>query len=118
MDVFGFFIRRRIASYIDTVHEDKGRHIAKLKLRDIVKRELPHVQKVTKLYAVPADDNWIIFSELNPLFHAFENLRELVCRFNNLAGCTDEDIDLLAQDIAIYANAVLAEVSESVSVYQ
>lgn len=33
------FIRRRIAFYINTVHEDKGRHIAKLKLRDIVKRE-------------------------------------------------------------------------------
>lgn len=47
------FICRRIASYINTVHEDKGRHIAKLKLRDIVKRELPHVRSVTKQYAVP-----------------------------------------------------------------
>lgn len=111
------FIRRRIASYINTVHEDKGRHIAKLKLRDIVKRELPHVRNVTKQYAVPEDSDWIIFSELNPLFHTFENLRELARRFNNLADCTDEDIDLLAQDIAIYANAVLAEVSESASVF-
>ncbi|MEX3307156.1 replication endonuclease [Escherichia coli] len=111
------FIRRRIASYINTVHEDKGRHIAKLKLRDIVKRELPHVRNVTKQYAVPEDNEWIIFSELNPLFHTFENLRELVRRFNNLADCTDEDIDLLAQDIAIYANTVLAEVSEGASVF-
>ncbi|WP_239043254.1 replication endonuclease [Citrobacter freundii] len=111
------FIRRRIASYINTVHEDKGRHIAKLKLRDIVKRELPHVRNVTKQYAVPTDNDWIIFSELNPLFHTFENLRELTRRFNNLADSTDEDIDLLAQDIAIYANAVLAEVSESASVF-
>ena len=111
------FIRRRIASYINTVHEDKGRHIAKLKLRDIVKRELPHVRNVTKQYAVPEDNEWIIFSELNPLFHTFENLRELVRRFNNLADYTDEDIDLLAQDIAIYANTVLAEVSEGASVF-
>lgn len=111
------FIRRRIASYINTVHEDKGRHIAKLKLRDIVKRELPHVRNVTKQYAVPADNDWIIFSELNPLFHTFENLRDLARRFNHLADSTDEDIDLLAQDIAIYANAVLAEVSEGASVF-
>lgn len=108
------FIRRRIASYINTVHEDKGRHIAKLKLRDIVMRELPHVRNVTKQYAVPEDNDWIIFSELNPLFHTFENLRELTRRFNHLADSTEEDIDLLAQDIAIYANAVLAEVSENV----
>ncbi|MCV4307404.1 hypothetical protein [Escherichia coli] len=74
------FIRRRIASYINTVHEDKGRHIAKLKLRDIVMRELPHVRNVTKQYAVPEDNDWIIFSELNPLFHTFENLRELTRR--------------------------------------
>lgn len=111
------FIRRRISSYVNTVHEDKGRHIAKLKLRDIVKRELPHVRNVTKQYAVPADNDWIISSELNPLFHTFENLRDLARRFNNLADSTDEDIDLLAQDIAIYANAVLAEVSEGASVF-
>lgn len=111
------FIRRRVAYYINTVHENKGRHIAKLKLRDIVKRDLPHIQSVTKQYAVPEDNDWIIFSELNPLFHTFENLRELARRFNNLADSTDEDIDLLAQDIAIYANAVLAEVSENASVF-
>lgn len=110
------FIRRRVAYYINTVHENKGRHIAKLKLRDIVKRDLPHVYNVTKQYAVPEDNDWIIFSELDPLFHTFENLRELARRFNNLADSTDEDIDLLAQDIAIYANAALAEVSEGASV--
>lgn len=82
-----------------------------------MKRELPHVRNVTKQYAVPADNDWIIFSELNPLFHTFENLRDLVRRFNHLADSTDEDIDLLAQDIAIYANAVLAEVSEGASVF-
>lgn len=109
------FIRRRISSYINSVHQDKGRHIAKLKLRDIVKRELPYVRSVTKQYAVPEDNDWIIFSEQNPLFHTFENLRELARRFNALADCTDEDVDLLAQDIAIYANAVLAEVSDNAS---
>lgn len=111
------FIRRRLAYYINSVHENKGRHIAKLKLRDIVKRDLPHIRNVTKQYAVPTDNDWIIDSELNSLFHTFENLRELTRRFNNLADSTDEDIDLLAQDIAIYANAVLAEVSEGASVF-
>lgn len=91
--------------------------LAKLKLRDIVKRDLPHIQSVTKQYAVPEDNDWIIFTELNPLFHTFENLRELARRFNNLADSTDEDIGLLAQDIAIYANAVLAEARENASVF-
>lgn len=107
------FIRRRVSSRINAVHADKGRHIAKLTLRNIAARDLPHVRAVTEQYAVPVGSDWIISSELNPLFHTFENLRELTRRFNQLADSTDEDIDLLAQDIAIYANAALAEVSEN-----
>lgn len=110
------FIRRRVSSRINAVHADKGRHIAKLTLRNIVARDLPHVRAVTEQYAVPVGSDWIISSELNPLFHTFENLRELTRRFNQLADSTDEDIDLLAQDIAIYANAALAEVSETSAV--
>ncbi|MBS6003959.1 MAG: replication endonuclease [Citrobacter sp.] len=109
------FIRRRVSSRINAVHADKGRHIAKLTLRNIVARDLPHVRAVTEQYAVPVGSDWIISSELNPLFHTFENLRELTRRFNQLADSTDEDIDLLAQDIAIYSNAVLAEVSDNAS---
>ncbi|EKM8119068.1 replication endonuclease [Enterobacter hormaechei] len=109
------FIRRRVSSRINAVHADKGRHIAKLTLRNIVARDLPHVRAVSEQYAVPVGSDWIISSELNPLFHTFENLRELTRRFNQLADSTDEDIDLLAQDIAIYANAVLAEVSDNAS---
>ncbi|RTM80656.1 replication endonuclease [Enterobacter quasiroggenkampii] len=110
------FIRRRVSSRINAVHADKGRHIAKLTLRNIVARDLPHVRAVTEQYAAPVGSDWIISSELNPLFHTFDNLRELTRRFNHLADCTDEDIDLLAQDIAIYANAALAEVSETCAV--
>ncbi|EOC9629159.1 replication endonuclease [Enterobacter ludwigii] len=110
------FIRRRVSSRINAVYADKGRHIAKLTLRNIVARDLPHVRAVTEQYAAPVGSDWIISSELNPLFHTFDNLRELTRRFNQLADCTDEDIDLLAQDIAIYANAALAEVSETCAV--
>lgn len=110
------FIRRRVSSRINAVHADKGRHIAKLTLRNIVARDLPHVRAVIEQYAAPVGSDWIISSELNPLFHTFDNLRELTRRFNQLADCTDEDIDLLAQDIAIYANAALAEVSETCAV--
>ncbi|MFZ5254066.1 replication endonuclease [Enterobacter roggenkampii] len=110
------FIRRRVSSRINAVHADKGRHIAKLTLRNIVARDLPHVRAVTEQYAAPVGSDWIISSELNPLFHTFDNLRELTRRFNQLADCTDQDIDLLAQDIAIYANAALAEVSETCAV--
>ncbi len=110
------FVRRRVSSRINAVHADKGRHIAKLTLRNIVARDLPHVRAVTEQYAVPVGSDWIISSELNPLFHTFDNLRDLTRRFNQLADSTDEDIDLLAQDIAIYANAALAEVSEACAV--
>lgn len=110
------FIRRRVSYRINSVHAEKGRHIAKLTLRNIVTRDLPHVRAVTEQYAVPDGSDWIISSELNPLFHTFENLRELTRRFNLLADSTDESIDLLAQDIAIYANAALAEVSETCAV--
>ncbi|MEQ0876802.1 replication endonuclease [Enterobacter vonholyi] len=110
------FIRRRVSSRINAVRADKGRHIAKLTLRNIVARDLPHVRAVTEQYAAPVGSDWIISSELNPLFHTFDNLRELTRRFNQLADCTEEDIDLLAQDIAIYANAALAEVSETCAV--
>ncbi|MHA1000554.1 replication endonuclease [Leclercia pneumoniae] len=110
------FIRRRVSCRINAVHADKGRHIAKLTLRNIVARDLPHARAVTEQYAVPVGSDWIISSELNPLFHKFVNLRELTRRFNQLADSTDEDIDLLAQDIAIYANAALAEVSETYAV--
>lgn len=107
------FIRRRLQARVDASHSNKGRHLAKLMLRDVIRRELPHIYAVNEQYAVSVGAEWILSCGLNSIFHTFANLRELSHRFNRLPDCTDEDVDLLAQDIAIYANAVFAEVNET-----
>ncbi len=54
------------------------------------------------------------FKGLNPLYHTFNTLHGLVERFNHLPDFTPEDVELLAQDIAIYMRSVLSEVHETV----
>lgn len=111
------FIRLRLATRIDSIHTMKGRHIARLALRDIIRRDLPAINMVNEQYAIAkvgnaesqSDTN---FSELNPLYHTFKVLHGLVERFNRLPDFSPEDIELLAQDIAIYMRSVLSEVHE------
>ncbi|HHQ6595540.1 TPA: replication endonuclease [Serratia fonticola] len=116
---FPRFIRQRLASRIDSIHTMKGRHIARLALRDIIRRDLPFIEKVTQQYAIqhdgnePTDSYSDAFKHLDPLFHTFANLNKLIDRFNHLPDFTREDIALLAQDIATYTTAVLSEVNET-----
>jgi hypothetical protein len=116
---FPRFIRQRLASRIDSIHTMKGRHIARLALRDITRRDLPFIEKVTQQYAIqhdgnePTDSYSDAFKHLDPLFHTFANLNKLIDRFNHLPDFTREDIALLAQDIATYTTAVLSEVNET-----
>lgn len=56
------FIRRRLAVRIDSIHSMKGRHIARLAVRDIVRRDLPHIQAVTEQYAIPVDSDGEAYS--------------------------------------------------------
>ncbi|QKJ59488.1 MULTISPECIES: replication endonuclease [Serratia] len=115
---FPRFIRQRLASRIDSIHTMKGRHIARLALRDIIRRDLPFINMVTEQYAIPQDSDTPAgsytdaFRHLNPLYHSFANLNSLIDRFNHLPDFTREDIELLAQDIAIYMTATLSEVNE------
>lgn len=109
------FIRRRLATRIDSIHTMKGRHIAWLALRDLIRRDFPHIKAVTEQYAVPVDSDGEAYSELNTLYHTFDNLGELTSRFNDLPDFSDEDVELLAQDIAIYMTGVLSEVSDTIA---
>ncbi|APG20946.1 replication protein [Kosakonia radicincitans] len=93
----------------------KGRHIARLAVRDIVRRDLPHIQAVTEQYAIPVDSDGEAYSELNTLYHTFKNLGELTRRFNNLPDYSAEDVELMAQDIAIYMTGVLSEVNDDIA---
>jgi hypothetical protein len=108
------FIRRRLSDRIKHFHSTKGRHIARLKLRDIIRRDLPIITGVTDEYAIKGDgEDLPPFVHLDALFHNFQHLRTLIERFNRLPDFTDEDIELLAQDIAIYMTAVLSEANET-----
>ncbi|ENZ7829701.1 MAG: replication endonuclease [Klebsiella pneumoniae] len=113
------FIRQRLASRIDSIHTMKGRHIARLALRDIIRRDLPPINAVNEQYAIALTDEAksqadTAFKGLNPLYHTFNTLHGLVERFNRLPDFTPEDVELLAQDIAIYMRSVLSEVHETV----
>ncbi|EPA9109420.1 replication endonuclease [Serratia liquefaciens] len=108
------FIRRRLSDRINHFHSTKGRHIARLKLRDIIRRDLPIITGVTDEYAIKGDgEDFPPFVHLDALYHNFSHLRVLIERFNRLPDFTDEDIELLAQDIAIYMTAVLNEANET-----
>lgn len=113
------FIRLRLASRIDSIHTMKGRHIARLALRDIIRRDLPPINMVNEQYAIAMTDEAksqadTAFKGLNPLYHTFNTLHGLVERFNHLPDFTPEDVELLAQDIAIYMRSVLSEVHETI----
>lgn len=115
------FIRLRLASRMDSIHTLKGRHIARLALRDIIRRDLPCINSVTRQYAIlvneaARDERETAFSHLNPLCHTFTVLQGLIERFNRLPDFSAEDIELLAQDIAIYMQSVLSEVDETLTV--
>jgi hypothetical protein len=113
------FIRQRLTSRIDSIHTMKGRHIARLALRDIIRRDLPFIDKVTDQHGIQqdfsetSDIRGMAFEHLDPLYHTFANLNALIERFNRLPDFTREDIDLLAKDIAIYMTGVLCEVNEN-----
>ncbi|WP_238158632.1 replication endonuclease [Trabulsiella odontotermitis] len=109
------FLRRRLETRINSVHTMKGRHIARLALRDIIRRDLPYIQSVTDQYAIPADSEGEAYDSLNTLYHTWQNLGELTKRFNHLPDYSPEDVELLAQDIAIYMTGVISEVNDDIS---
>lgn len=108
------FIRRRLSDRIDSIHAKKGRHIASLKLKDIIRRDLPTITRVSERYAINLTHDEIIplIANLGPFSREFPQLNEMILRFNQLPDHTDEDIELLAQDIAIYITGALSVVND------
>lgn len=113
---YPLFIRRRMIARVERSHEKQGRHVAALALRDIASRELIHISAVMQLYSINPSRNVgrvyaTQFVGLEPLYHNFEQLTDLIRRFDTLPDYSPEDVELLAQDVAIYANATLAEIA-------
>lgn len=113
------FIRRRLMARIEHSHDTKGRQIADLALRDIIRRELPHISRVQQRYTISQNPHAhrVIetpFYGLEPLYHNFEQLGTLIGRFNSLPDFSPEDVELLAQDIAIYVVATMSDLTADI----
>ncbi|MEG0208816.1 replication endonuclease [Hafnia sp.] len=116
------FLRLRIRTRILSVHRLQGRAIAKLKLKDILRRDMPIVMGVHGQYATcearamtPNDSGLQKIQALSATIKASTELGELTERFNRLPDAGDEDIELLAQDIARHLFAILADIDDVAS---
>lgn len=116
------FICQRLTARINRIHATKGRPVAELALRDIIRRELPQISLVNQQYAVAINDaaesaDAPLFhqSDPDPLYHTFPVLRDLVGRFNRLPNFSQESIDRLSHDIAVYMRSVLSETDRDVA---
>ncbi|EBM1099302.1 replication endonuclease [Salmonella enterica] len=111
------FMRLRIQGRIDEHEQQKGIHIATLKWRDFIRRDLPLLNAVNDHYRIHIDNpmpplwSWLNTSGVNAKHVA--DLQALSGRYNRLPEYTDEDVELLAQDIAIFTGAAMSEASEA-----
>lgn len=100
------FMRMRIEARIDEHCQQKGVYIARLKFRDFVRRELPLLNAVNNNYRIVVDKPmppvWSLLESTSVTARHVADLQGLTERFNRLPEYTEEDIELLAQDIAIY----------------
>ncbi|EIQ2979545.1 replication endonuclease [Salmonella enterica] len=107
------FMRMRIEGRIDEECQQKGVYIARLKFRDFVRRELPLLKAVNNTYRVNLENpmpslwSWMDTSGVTAKHAA--DLQGLTERFNRLPEYTDEDVELLAQDVAIFIRAEISE---------
>ncbi|HFW4795751.1 TPA: replication endonuclease [Salmonella enterica subsp. diarizonae serovar 60-67:z35:-] len=107
------FMRMRIEGRIDEECQQKGVWIARLKFRDFVRRELPLLKAVNNTYRIiikdPMPPVWSLLNTITSTARHFADLQGLTERFNRLPEYTEEDIELLAQDIAIFIRAEVAD---------
>lgn len=107
------FIRQRLTARVNGVHAKQGRHIAAMRLKGIIQRELPIIDKVIARYSLKE------ISYKNPHNGATETAKpfyagakHLFERFNHLPDYSRIDVDLLAQDIAMRIGAELAIIAD------
>lgn len=107
------FLRMRIEGRIDEACQQKGVYIGRLKFRDFVRRELPLLNAVNNAYRIvikdPMPPVWSLLETVTSTARHFADLQGLTERFNRLPEYTEEDIELLAQDIAIFIRAEVAD---------
>ncbi|EGC8526009.1 replication endonuclease [Salmonella enterica subsp. enterica serovar Louisiana] len=107
------FLRMRIEGRIDAACQQKGVYIGRLKFRDFVRRELPLLNAVNNAYRIvikdPMPPVWSLLETVTSTARHFADLQGLTERFNRLPEYTEEDIELLAQDIAIFIRAEVAD---------
>ncbi|EJZ4741944.1 replication endonuclease [Salmonella enterica] len=111
------FMRVRIEARIDEHCQQKGVYIAGLKFRDFVRRELPLLNAVNNKYRIEIDKPmppvWSWLESTSVTAHHFADLQGLTERFNRLPEYTEDDIELLAQDIAIYIRGEIADMVDA-----
>ncbi|EIJ1009816.1 replication endonuclease [Salmonella enterica] len=111
------FMRMRIEARIDEHCQQKGVYIAELKFRDFVRRELPLLNAVNNIYRIaidrPMPPVWSWLESGPATAHHFADIQGLTERFNRLPEYTEDDIELLAQDIAIYIRGEVADMVDA-----
>ncbi|HAT1683826.1 TPA: replication endonuclease [Klebsiella oxytoca] len=110
------FLRMRIEGRIDEACREKTVWIARLKFRDFVRRELPLLKAVNNRYRIhlekPMPPVWSLLETTTSTARYFADLQGLTERFNRLPEYTEEDIELLSQDIAIFIRGEIADMVE------
>ncbi|HAG0017505.1 TPA: replication endonuclease [Salmonella enterica] len=111
------FMQLRIQGRIDEAEQQKGIHMATLKFREFKRRELPLLNTVNDRYRAHIDNpmpalwSWMNTSGVNAKHVG--DLQGLTERYNRLPEYTDEDVELLAQDIAIFIGAEISHADEA-----
>ncbi|WP_438334693.1 replication endonuclease [Edwardsiella tarda] len=85
--------------------------MAQLKLNDRLRRDVPIVSAVNTQHALNAQGLLPLSTNDDPIHWA--DMQSLSERYNTLPSMADEEIELLAQDIAIYLHGQLADLSEA-----
>ncbi|EAA8716345.1 replication endonuclease [Salmonella enterica] len=111
------FMRLRIQARMDEHDQQKGIYIAALKWRDFARRELPLLTAVNDRYRIhldrPMPSVWSWMNASGATARHFADLQGLSERYNRLPEYTDEDVELLSQDIAIFIRAEMSEADEA-----
>lgn len=107
------FMRMRIQGRIDEYDQQKGIHMAAMKWRDFARRELPLLNTVNNRYRIslekPGPSLWSWMDTPGATPKHFADLQGLSERYNRLPEYTDEDIELLSQDVAIFIRTEISD---------
>lgn len=102
------FLRFRIMREVKETTLAKGVPMARLKLNDRLRRDVPIVTAVNSQYTLDTQGALPLSTSTTH----WADMQSLSERYNTLPSMSDEDVELLAQDIAIYIHGQLADLNE------